>query len=673
MEGTHYSSKPFFTTVLGMGLAIAFLAAAHPAGGQCVSNQAANTNASFGIESTQTTSCANSVQGFSFPVTSCNDGVITRTRIRFENAIAGKRFQIYLWRNNANQTPNDNCFAIHSDILTLPASGSVLYQHVWGREAATPNQCFQTTLNERVHIGVTYVDDSGTTMDWEIARQDNASGPNFGYVNYTGAHGGWDDLAGEGYAGDTWGVENVIEDGCIQVPDVAQTTWQWIGNSFKRVCPQGDADEVQVNGTIRNSAGAPIPGYPGEFIGLDCAEIVGYGSGPDSTRSANTDFNGVARIRFNEAGYSSAGECNPVMVEVEGVIFTTLQNNKKIRFFDMNGDGFVDASDLAMLASHMGSDPSDLFADLDNDGVVCSLDADVMALHLGHSGFAPSNAPPEVWGPPAPIDLAWQIDGSGPWTGGGPAPPSWANGLLVQGQGTPAQVVDVGPTMKMVRWNGLVLTGSNAELGDVTITQSTHCGCLTLIESLSPTGVPFYPATQTNYFFCNAPTSTPQRPESGTTTFTNVDPIKLVAQVDDFPSSAVFVQEDPVKLFGPNPDLKIQFNDSELGEPGVTGVGGAPAVARGLRVEPWSPSPFGGTTELRYELAQGAPVTVNIYDAQGRLRRQLLDGAFSAAGSHKLVWDGADDRSQRLPSGRYFYRLDAGVAGRTTGVVTIIR
>ena len=43
----------------------------------------------------------------------------------------------------------------------------------------------------------------------------------------------------------------------------------------------------------------------------------------------------------------------------------------------------------------------------------------------------------------------------------------------------------------------------------------------------------------------------------------------------------------------------------------------------------------------------------------GRTVRKLVDGT-QGAGSHAVDWDGRNDSGRMLPSGIYFYRLEAG-------------
>jgi len=71
------------------------------------------------------------------------------------------------------------------------------------------------------------------------------------------------------------------------------------------------------------------------------------------------------------------------------------------------------------------------------------------------------------------------------------------------------------------------------------------------------------------------------------------------------------------------------------------------------------PNPVNGPVELSYDLPESGRVTLDIYDAAGRLAARPLDG-FRDAGARTEVLTGLD-----LPSGVYFYRMKA--AGLSAG------
>ena len=66
------------------------------------------------------------------------------------------------------------------------------------------------------------------------------------------------------------------------------------------------------------------------------------------------------------------------------------------------------------------------------------------------------------------------------------------------------------------------------------------------------------------------------------------------------------------------------------------------------------PNPFNPTTTIRFELPERAQVTLQVFDLRGRLISRLVE-TICDVGSHSVGFSTAE-----LPSGTYFYRLEAG-------------
>ena len=74
------------------------------------------------------------------------------------------------------------------------------------------------------------------------------------------------------------------------------------------------------------------------------------------------------------------------------------------------------------------------------------------------------------------------------------------------------------------------------------------------------------------------------------------------------------------------------------------------------------PNPFNASTTISYTLPEmdgTCSLRLDIFDIQGRLIRTLVNGT-AASGSHQLLWNGANEQGEQVPSGIYFYRLQAG-------------
>ncbi len=95
-----------------------------------------------------------------------------------------------------------------------------------------------------------------------------------------------------------------------------------------------------------------------------------------------------------------------------------------------------------------------------------------------------------------------------------------------------------------------------------------------------------------------------------------------------------------------------------------TGVAETPVAARARRLA-LSPSlnPVVGPVSLRYSLPSATPVKLVVYDATGRVVRELVNtgAAEQAAGSYTINWSGDDAAGRKLAAGVYLYRLETAV------------
>ncbi|NBC18857.1 MAG: DUF1501 domain-containing protein [Bacteroidetes bacterium] len=91
-----------------------------------------------------------------------------------------------------------------------------------------------------------------------------------------------------------------------------------------------------------------------------------------------------------------------------------------------------------------------------------------------------------------------------------------------------------------------------------------------------------------------------------------------------------------------------------------------PAVPEAFALYQNYPNPFNPRTTITYTLSAAAPVTLRIYDAQGRLVQTLVQGT-RPAGPHAVRFDAG-----HLPSGTYFYRLETP-EGQKTRQMALVR
>jgi Zn-dependent metalloprotease len=88
------------------------------------------------------------------------------------------------------------------------------------------------------------------------------------------------------------------------------------------------------------------------------------------------------------------------------------------------------------------------------------------------------------------------------------------------------------------------------------------------------------------------------------------------------------------------------------------------------------PNPFNPETTIGYSLPLESEVSLAIYDLTGRLILELAEGR-QAAGDHRVLWNGRDRAGRSLPSGVYFYRLQAiasnGLVSTSTKKLTMLK
>ncbi len=72
-----------------------------------------------------------------------------------------------------------------------------------------------------------------------------------------------------------------------------------------------------------------------------------------------------------------------------------------------------------------------------------------------------------------------------------------------------------------------------------------------------------------------------------------------------------------------------------------------------------SPSAGNSSTVIQYEIPKPARVKLTIYNVLGEKIRTLVDSN-APVGIKQVTWDGRNERGQRVASGVYLYRLEAG-------------
>jgi hypothetical protein len=75
------------------------------------------------------------------------------------------------------------------------------------------------------------------------------------------------------------------------------------------------------------------------------------------------------------------------------------------------------------------------------------------------------------------------------------------------------------------------------------------------------------------------------------------------------------------------------------------------------------PNPFNSSTTIRFGLDKSAPTRLAVYDIDGRLVQELVNGRLTA-GEHRVVWN-----ADKKPSGVYLCRLESAAVSRSAKLV----
>ncbi len=127
----------------------------------------------------------------------------------------------------------------------------------------------------------------------------------------------------------------------------------------------------------------------------------------------------------------------------------------------------------------------------------------------------------------------------------------------------------------------------------------------------------------------------------------------------------VAIADGSVLVAGTDAGLQIHAQQC-----GVSGVESPPRDHRSLGLSAF-PNPFNPHTTFHFDLPIQTAVKLQVFDLSGRLVRNLIDGELAVEGENVAVWNGRDEAGQRVASGTYLYRLEAGKYTETNRVALI--
>ncbi len=88
----------------------------------------------------------------------------------------------------------------------------------------------------------------------------------------------------------------------------------------------------------------------------------------------------------------------------------------------------------------------------------------------------------------------------------------------------------------------------------------------------------------------------------------------------------------------------------------ILGVSREYGIPAEYALHPGYPNPFNPSITLPFDLPEGTPVSLVVYDIMGREVVRLVE-SHREAGYHRIVWDGRDSRGRAAPTGLYIARM----------------
>jgi len=72
------------------------------------------------------------------------------------------------------------------------------------------------------------------------------------------------------------------------------------------------------------------------------------------------------------------------------------------------------------------------------------------------------------------------------------------------------------------------------------------------------------------------------------------------------------------------------------------------------------PNPFSNKTNIRFTLNENSNVSINIINLQGEIIKTIISDQSFVKGQHDIIWEGRDNKGNKLPAGAYFCTVETG-------------
>ncbi len=142
------------------------------------------------------------------------------------------------------------------------------------------------------------------------------------------------------------------------------------------------------------------------------------------------------------------------------------------------------------------------------------------------------------------------------------------------------------------------------------------------------------------------------------------------AGFSDFAYRVRYAGQDAARSFPTNPwempmdtwtNQEIKSDQESDPYTSYTAIGDEPqTLPKAYALNQNYPNPFNPSTTINFALVKAGKVNLSVYNVLGQKVATLLNNELATAGTHAVKWNGLDDTGNKVASGVYFYKLEAG-------------
>jgi flagellar hook assembly protein FlgD len=85
------------------------------------------------------------------------------------------------------------------------------------------------------------------------------------------------------------------------------------------------------------------------------------------------------------------------------------------------------------------------------------------------------------------------------------------------------------------------------------------------------------------------------------------------------------------------------------------------------------PNPFSKETKIEFEVMNSERIHIVIYNQNGQLIKDIINGDYLANGKFQVMWDGTDNSGNAVADGVYVYKIFKGKGPSQAGKIILKR